>query len=225
MSKRLFSLDKLFGRDIQKRLREIKVDRAAFIVVRFIFAYLRCLFFLRRKGFVMSGARVRYAKSFYNEGLFTLETGSLIDCYSDDGLRIGQNFKLGRNSIISLPGSFLSKGSTVEIGNNVGIGDFSYIGGEAPVKIGSDTISGQYLSVHPENHTLTNSDLFRESKTSKQGIEIGSNVWIGAKVTVLDGSIIGDNTIIAAGAVVNGQFPSGSVIAGVPAKLIRKVDD
>lgn len=50
---------------------------------------------------------------------------------------------------------------------------------------------------------------------------IGKNVWIGNNVTILKNSEVGDNTIIAAGAVVSGKFPANVIIGGVPAKTIK----
>ena len=56
-------------------------------------------------------------------------------------------------------------------------------------------------------------------------IVIGKNVWIGANVTILGGVTIGDNSIIAAGAVVNKDIPPDSVAAGVPARVIKSIYD
>ena len=58
--------------------------------------------------------------------------------------------------------------------------------------------------------------------TSK-GIKIGNNVWVGTKVTFLDGSKVGDNCVIAAGAVVNGEFPNNVVVGGIPAKILKEI--
>ena len=52
-------------------------------------------------------------------------------------------------------------------------------------------------------------------------MRIGSDCWIGAKVTILDGTILEDGCIVAAGAVVKGHFPKYSVIGGVPARIIK----
>lgn len=200
---------------------EMSFMRLSHVSFRFMLGLLRSILFLWRVGFLMSGANVRYSKKFYTNGKFIIETGSLIDCFSTGGVHVGKNFKLGRNSVISAPGSYLSCGHSIKIGDNVGLGEFCYIGGEAPVIIGSNTISGQYLSVHPENHIHVDEKLFRDSGTSKKGIFIGENVWIGSKVTILDGAVVGNNCILAAGAVVSGVFPDNCVIAGVPAKLVR----
>ena len=54
-------------------------------------------------------------------------------------------------------------------------------------------------------------------------IDIGRNVWIGANATILAGVTIGDNAIVAAGAVVNMDVPADTIVGGVPAKVIRKI--
>lgn len=56
-------------------------------------------------------------------------------------------------------------------------------------------------------------------------IKVGNNVFIGAKTIILPGTTIGDNTIIGAGSVVKGNIPSGVVIAGNPAKVIKNTED
>lgn len=56
-------------------------------------------------------------------------------------------------------------------------------------------------------------------------VKIGNNCFIGARVTILPGAIIGDNCIVGSGAVVRGKFPAGSVVAGDPAKVIGTVED
>lgn len=52
-------------------------------------------------------------------------------------------------------------------------------------------------------------------------VVIGKNVWIGNNVTILKDRKIGDNSIVAAGAVVSGKFPANVIIGGIPARIIR----
>lgn len=56
---------------------------------------------------------------------------------------------------------------------------------------------------------------------TRKGIEIGKDCWIGANATILDGVKIGDGCIVAAGAVVNRDVPSYTIVGGVPAKTIK----
>lgn len=53
---------------------------------------------------------------------------------------------------------------------------------------------------------------------------IRKNAWIGAKATILPGVIIGENAVVAAGAVVTSDVPKNSVVAGIPAKVIKKIE-
>ena len=56
-------------------------------------------------------------------------------------------------------------------------------------------------------------------------IVIGNNVWIGAHATILAGVTLGENSVVAAGAVVTKDVPAGAVVAGVPAKIIKNIEE
>ena len=141
-------------------------------------------------------------------------------------LTIGNNVNIGSFSQVVISTTFNDLGEYIKIGNNVGIGEFSYLGGAGGLGIGDNTIIGQYFSAHPENHNYEDNDLLiREQGVNRKGIKIGSNCWIGSKVTILDGVTIGDNCIIAAGAVVTKLFPENVLIGGVPAKILKEKID
>ncbi|MCC6724406.1 MAG: acyltransferase [Saprospiraceae bacterium] len=136
----------------------------------------------------------------------------------------GNNVKIGAYSRIIISTTLHDLGSHIHIGNNVGIGEFAYLGGAGGLDIGDDCIVGQYFSCHPENHCFDDpSRPIRLQPTSRRGIRIGRNCWIGAKVTILDGVRIGDNCVIAAGAVVTRSMPANSVVGGVPARVIKSI--
>ena len=140
------------------------------------------------------------------------------------GVILGDNVGIGAYSRVVASTSLNNLGVGIKIGNNVGIGEFAYLGGGGGLTIGDDCIVGQYFSCHPENHNYADSsELIRLQGVSRRGIVIGSNCWVGSKVTILDGVSIGDNCIIAAGAVVNQSFPSNCVIGGVPAKILKTI--
>lgn len=145
-----------------------------------------------------------------------------LSAFGREGLSIGSGSGIGAFSrlIVSTDRSDLGKG--IKIGKNVGIGEYAYLGGAGGLEIGDDCIVGQYFSCHPENHNFQDLALaIRQQGVDRKGIRIGKNCWIGAKVTILDGVEIGEGCVIAAGAVVTRSMPAGSVIGGVPARIIR----
>ena len=74
----------------------------------------------------------------------------------------------------------------------------------------------------PSNHNYARTDIpiYRQGETSK-GIVIEDDVWIGARVTILDGVRVGGGSIIAAGAVVSKDVEPFSVVGGVPARVLK----
>ncbi len=91
------------------------------------------------------------------------------------------------------------------------------------INIGSGCLLGQNVLIMDfEAHSI-NPD--RRKELGEVGtVEIGKNVWVGSNVIILKNSKIGDNSIIAAGAVVTGEFPENVIIGGVPAKIIKVID-
>jgi len=135
-----------------------------------------------------------------------------------------KNTRLGAFSQLIGSSNYSDPSGSISIGENFGIREFSFIGGAGGVRIVNDCIIGQYLSIHPENHNFADPDmLIRHQGVSRKGVIIGNNCWIGVKVTILDGSVIGDNCVVAAGSLVRGKFPDSSIIGGVPARVLRKV--
>ncbi|MGI4740734.1 MAG: acyltransferase [Janthinobacterium lividum] len=138
-----------------------------------------------------------------------------------DGLTMGDSVSIGAFSQVIVSTSLHEPGRYIKLGHRVGIGEFAYLGGGGGLSIGDDCIIGQYFSCHPENHLHGDYQApIRLQGVTRQGISIGPNCWIGSKVTVLDGVMIGAGCVVAAGAVVTRSVPAGSVVAGVPARII-----
>jgi acetyltransferase-like isoleucine patch superfamily enzyme len=159
-------------------------------------------------------------------GQFTkFSSDTYVDALSRDGIILGNNFSLGRGASIECTGSLATLGRGLVAGNNVGIGSFSFLGCAGGISIGDNTITGNYVSMHSENHNFDRLDMpIRLQGVSHKGIHIGKNCWIGAKVTILDGARIGDNSIIAAGAVVKeGIYDGYTLYGGVPARKIKSL--
>lgn len=111
------------------------------------------------------------------------------------------------------------------VGDNVYLGEFANIratGGK--IVICNDTIVAQFVSLIASNHNYSNKSILirlQNFNSKKTGINIGSDVWIGANVVILPGVNIGNSSIIAAGSVVTSDVPSNTIYAGVPAKFIK----
>ena len=152
-----------------------------------------------------------------------IERCCYIDALSRNGLVLGNNVSIGYMTTIRLTGSLKIIANGIKIGNNVGLGTHGFYGcGVGNLEIGDNTIFGNYVSIHPENHNYKDLIIREQGVSSVGGVKIGNNCWIGAKATILDGTEIGDGCIVAAGAVVKGKFPDDVIIGGVPAKIIKK---
>ncbi len=185
---------------------------------------LKILCFLRMPKFMLLGpaCRLRYIHKITWGKFLKLGQNVHLSALGTKGIIIGNNVSIGSYSHLIVSTTLNNIGKYIQIEDNVGIGEYSYIGGAGGVLIGKNTIVGQYLSIHPENHKYQNTDiLIKNQGVSRQGVTVGENCWLGSKVTILDGVSIGANSVIAAGAVVTRSFPAYSVIGGVPAKLIK----
>ncbi len=154
----------------------------------------------------------------------TIESNSIIDGYAKNKIIFGDGVKIGSYSKLLSTSHLGTYGVGLRIGNNSAVGDFTHFGATGGLEIGNDVIMGSYVSFHSENHNFSDqTKLIREQGVNSKGIKIGNNIWVGAKVTFLDGCQVGDNSIVAAGAVVNGIYPKNSLIGGIPAKLIKEI--
>ncbi|MEL6932895.1 MAG: DapH/DapD/GlmU-related protein [Pseudomonadota bacterium] len=192
------------------------------IVTGKVFALVRGFAKTRKSVFIGKNTTVRAPAQLHcGKGV---EFGAFceVDCLSRKGIAIGSGTRIGSFSSVKVSGTLSDLGEEIAIGANVGIGEFAHIGGAGGVRIGDDTIVGAYLSIHPENHIYSDLDRpIRCQGLTRKGVTIGSNCWIGAKATFLDGSSVGDGCVVAAGAVVTQTFPDNVVIGGVPARILK----
>ncbi len=193
-----------------------------------IFRSWRILFYGKIPYLLFLGRGVRFfnIKNITFGKWVQLEDHVYLSALGKSSLELGNNIRIGAFSRLIISTSFNNIGNYIKIGNNVGVGEFTYLGGAGGLEIGNDCIIGQYFSCHPENHQFGDTNkLIRLQGVSRKGIKVGDNCWIGAKVTILDGVTIGSNCVIAAGAVVTKSMPKGSLIGGVPAKVLKTIDE
>lgn len=133
-----------------------------------------------------------------------------------------RRFSLGQQSVIESYCCINNAVGDVVIGDHTRIGIHNTIIG--PVTIGNHVNLAQGITVTALNHNFDDSDKrIDEQGVSTSQVVIGDDVWIGANAVVLPGVTIGTHCIVAAGAVVTKDVPSHSLVAGVPAKIIKKI--
>ena len=119
------------------------------------------------------------------------------------------------------PPFYVNFGRFITIGKNVFINhacSFLDIGG---ITIEDHVLIGPRVNIVTENHPLDPTD---RRALITQPVVIKRNAWIGAGATILPGVTIGENAVVAAGAVVSKDVPANSVVGGVPAKFIRTIN-
>jgi acetyltransferase-like isoleucine patch superfamily enzyme len=153
----------------------------------------------------------------------TISSGVFIDALSSEGVILGDNVSVGRYTRIECTGNLQHLGRGLKVGNNTGLGIACFYGCAGGISIGDDVMVGDFVSFHAENHIATDVNVvMRLQGVAHKGIIIGNNCWIGAKATILDGTIVEDGCVIAAGAVVAaGVYKANGIYGGVPAKLIK----
>lgn len=110
----------------------------------------------------------------------------------------------------------------VDVGKNVYIGKNCSLYGYDNISIGENTLIARDTIMLTRSHVFSNAQVpIREQGYSLAPITIGSDVWIGARATILPGVNIGNGSIIAAGSIVNKDVPAFTVVAGTPAKIIK----
>lgn len=146
-------------------------------------------------------------------GRFNLLRASL---YRSAGMKVGENVKVAGNLCVR-----------VDTCKNIYIGKNTFLNTEvrfssqnSEIHIGEKCLIGSRVSFETGGHTiLTNNLGYREDTSSP--ISVGNSVWLGTGAIILAGVSIGDNAIIAAGAVVNKNVESNTIVGGVPAKVIK----
>jgi len=130
--------------------------------------------------------------------------------------------KIGKGSTIHMWANFFNpKG--IEIGEDTIIGDHCFLDGRAPVKIGSHVDIASQVLIYNSKHDINDP----EFKAIEYPVEIEDYVFVGPRAIIMPGKKIGRGAIVAAGAIVTHDVPSGKIVAGVPARIIgeRKLKD
>ena len=120
------------------------------------------------------------------------------------------------------PPFYTDFGKNITIGKNVFINSGCHFQDQGGITIGDGTLIGHNVVLATINHAL---EPQKNRKNHYAPITIGKHVWIGSNATVLPGVTIGDWAVVAAGAVVTKDVPSGTVAGGVPARILKRISE
>lgn len=120
------------------------------------------------------------------------------------------------------PPFYTDFGKNIIFGKNVFVNAGCCFQDQGGITIGDGALIGHHVVLATINHGLNPDE---RTASYFAPIVIGKNVWIGANATVLQGVTIGDNSVVAAGAVVNRDVPANTIVGGVPARIIKHIKE
>jgi acetyltransferase-like isoleucine patch superfamily enzyme len=167
--------------------------------------------------------RLRFADHIHLEPGVYLDQGVYLHA-CPNGIKIGRNSYLMHGSVLHVYNFRNLPHSGIWIGQDSLIGEYNVIRGQGGVTIGNRVYTSPLVQLLAVNHVYQDpTRSFVEQGITAEGIGIEDDVWIGAGAIVTDGVHIGQGSVIAAGAVVTKDVPPLTVVAGVPARVIKHI--
>lgn len=179
-----------------------------------------------RAGEIRAGTRAARRFAAFGEGAsIAFPYGTL---FGEPWVEIGAHTLIGAEVTLSagfVPGLDLGPDPVVRIGGGCVIGRGSHIVGHQSIEIGDHVNAGPYVYITDQNHAYEAADVpIGKQWPTNAPVSIGAGCWLGAHTVVLPGTRLGRNVAVAAQSVVRGEFPDHCMIAGVPARLVRRLD-
>ena len=133
---------------------------------------------------------------------------------------VGKVFKSCGKRVVVKDHCYFGDGSRISLGDYSQLGQNSKLLGE--IEIGANCIMGPDVVIMAIFHNYSDPTIpIRLQGAGEKPVKIGDDVWLGTRVIILPGINLGDHCVVGAGAVVTKSFPAFSVLAGVPAKVVK----
>lgn len=130
------------------------------------------------------------------------------------GKEVDENFRI-------FPPFYTDFGKNITVGKNVFINACCHFQDHGGVTLGDGCLIGHNVVFATLNHGIAPEE---RALMNPAPIRLGKNVWVGSNSTILQGVMIGDNAIVAAGSVVTKDVPPNTIVGGVPARYIRSIE-
>ncbi len=170
------------------------------------------------------GVRLRFADHIWlGHGVYLDEGAYLHAC--PRGIHIGSKTIVMHGAVLHVYNFRDMPHSGITIGRNSLIGEYTVIRGQGGVFIGDRVYTSPFTQIIAVNHVFSDpSRSFVDQGITAQGIVIEDDVWLGAGAIITDGVRVGKGAVVAAGAVVTQDVEAHTVVGGVPARLLRRIE-
>ena len=135
----------------------------------------------------------------------------------------GGTFHAGHDLTLQDDCKIVVKRGVLSFGHSAFLGWGTIIACRESIAIGDDALIAEYVTIRDQDHRYGGDVPTAQNGFETAPIIIGNNVWIGAKATITKGVTIGDNAVIAAGAVVIHDVPANTIAGGVPARVLKAI--
>ena len=174
--------------------------------------------------------------SFLKRNFYDFGRGSivkpLLNVANEKFIRVGENVNIGTFCRITVSTEFGGKKVEskrrirIDIGDNVDIGNNTFISGNNDIKIGEHVIMSSYVFITDHDHGFEDvqKNLHQQPLSEGGFVDIGDNVFLGTKCSILKNVKIGEHSVVAANSVVTKDVPAYSIVAGNPARVIKIYD-
>ena len=172
---------------------------------------------------IEKGVRIRFADQVHLERGAYLDEGVYLHA-CPGGIKIGENSFVMHHTELHVYNFRNLPHAGIRIGRDCLIGEFNVLRGQGGIEIGDRVYTSPFVQLVAVNHVFADPNRpFVEQGITAQGITIEDDVWLGAGAIVTDGVCIGRGAVVAAGAVVTSDVPAHTVVAGVPARVVKTI--
>ncbi|NUM44775.1 MAG: acyltransferase [Anaerolineales bacterium] len=174
---------------------------------------------------IENGVRLRFANYIHLAQGVYLDQGTYLHA-CPNGIEIGKGSIVMHGAVLHVYNFRNMPHSGIKIGQDSLVGEYTVIRGQGGITIGDRVYTSPFTQIIAVNHIFDDpARPFIEQGITAKGIVIEDDVWIGASAIITDGVRIGKGAVIAAGAVVTSDVAPHTVVAGVPGRVIRNIQD